>query len=349
MCTIAGLEAGSRLVAELEARASTRARSALPRSGDGAALVYAPRALKTATPLLSLSLLALAFGAAGCGDGCSKPQISVSDAAPVATTIPDASPINVTPIPTANIAKMVNPQKLPAYAGPTGSVEGTIFVTGDPAPATPADFTRCPDAVKEYGHAFREGEPKTPGGPRWLADAVVAVTGYSGYFVPAKDEAEEVTIEGCGLARRTVTMTFGQRLEVKNLTKDFWTPKLDPAQTGVMMMAPPGGDAVKLYPKEPGHYHIIDHDRKWVVDDLYAFLHPLHTSSKVGGTYRIDGIPVGKVKVSTSHPRIGNAEASQEIEIKEGVISKIDLTLGHKAPVDAGAPADAGPPPIRLH
>mgnify|MGYP006141758771 CR=1 FL=1 len=27
---------------------------------------------------------------------------------------------------------------LPAYAGPTGSVEGTITVTGDPAPETPA-------------------------------------------------------------------------------------------------------------------------------------------------------------------------------------------------------------------
>jgi len=308
--------------------------------------VYAPRALKSATPFISL--LALAFGAAGCGDGCSKPQLAVSDAAPLATTIPDAAPLNATPIPTASVAKMVNPQHLPAYAGPTGSVEGTIFVTGDPAPETPADFKRCPDAAKEYGHAFREGEPSTPGGPRWLADAVVAVTGYGNFFIPEKEEAEEVTIEGCGLAKRTITMTFGQRLEVKNLSKDFWTPKLDPPQTSVMMMATPGGDPVRLYPNQPGHYHLIDHDRKWVVDDLYAFLHPLHTSSKVGGTYRIDGVPVGKVKVNTSHPRIRGAEASREIEVTEGVVSKVDLTIHHKAPVDAGPPPDAGPVP-RLH
>ena len=305
--------------------------------------MYAARPLKAATSFISL--LALALGASGCGDGCSKPQITVSDAAPIATTIPDAAPINVTPLPTASIAKMVNPQRLPAYAGPTGSVEGTIYVTGDPAPETPADFKRCPDAVKNYGHAFREGEPKTPGGPRWLADAVVAITGYGNFFIQEKEEAEEVTIEGCGLSKRTVTMTFGQRLEVKNLTKEFWTPKLEPSQSTVMMMAAPGGDPVKLYPKEPGHYHIIDHDRKWLVDDLYAFLHPLHTSTKVGGTFRIDGIPVGKVKVNTSHPRIRNAEASKEIEIQEGVVARVDLTIDHKPPPDAGAPPDAEPAP----
>ena len=308
--------------------------------------MYAPRPLKAATSFISL--LTLAFGAAGCGDGCSKPQIAVSDAAPLATTIADAAPLNVTPIPTALVAKKVNPQRLPAYAGPTGSVEGTIFVTGDPAPETPADFKRCPDAAKSYGHAFREGEPKSPGGPRWLADAAVAITGYGNFYVQEKEEAEEVTIEGCGLTKRTITLTFGQRLEVKNLTKDFWTPKLDPPQTGVMMMATPGGDPVKLYPKEPGRYHVIDHDRKWVVDDLYAFRHPLHTSSNVGGTYRIDGIPVGKVRVNAYHPRIPDAEASQEIEIQEGVIAKVDLTIDHKASVDAGPPPDAGPQP-QLH
>lgn len=283
---------------------------------------------------------------AGCGDGCSKqPEVAASSASPTATTIPDAAPINVTTLPTASVATMVNPQHLPAYAGPTGSVEGTIFVTGDPAPETSGNFRLCPDAMKDYGRAFREGAPKTPRGPRWLADAVVAVTGYSGFYVQEKDEAEEVTIEGCGFSRRTITMTFGQRLEVKNLTKDFWTPKLDPPQTGVMRMATPGGDAVILYPKEPGHYHLVDHDRKWVSDDLYAFLHPLHTSSRIDGTYRIDGVPVGKVTVHTSHPRIKDAEASKEVEVQAGVVTKVDLTIAHEPPPGAGAP----PPAARIH
>lgn len=313
--------------------------------------MYAPRALKAAIFLSSASLLALA--AAGC-DGCSKRQVSPTDAAPDApadataatattVTLPDAGPMNVTPLPTASIAKMVNPQKLPAYTGPTGSVEGTITVTGDPSPATPADFSRCPDAEKVYGRAFRDGPLGGDGSARrWLADAVVAVTGYGNFYIPEKNEAVEITIEGCGFSQRTVTMTFGQRLEVKNLTKQFWTPKLDPPQSGMIMMATPGGDAVKLYPKQPGHYHLIDHDRKYAVDDLYAFLHPLHTASKVGGTYRIDGVPVGKVKVNTSHPKIGDAEASQEIEIKAGVVAKVDLELVYKTPAAGSTDADAG-------
>lgn len=289
-----------------------------------------------------LPLVGLAF--TGC-DGCSKPEGAIADAAPVATTIPDAAPLTATPLPVASVAAMVNPDGLPAYAGPTGSVEGTISVIGDPAPETTADYRLCPDGAKIYGHAFREGEPSEPGGPRWLADAVVAITGYSGFYVQEKDEAEEATIEGCGFSRRTITMTFGQRLEVKNLTKDLWTPKLDPSPptvSAVMRMATPNGDPVKLYPRKPGRYRLIDHDRKFAVSDLYTFLHPLHTSSALQGTYRIDGIPVGKVVVNSTHPRIANSEASKEIEIREGVVARVDLTLEHKKTESPAPSPDAG-------
>jgi hypothetical protein len=302
------------------------------------------RPLSLPRPSLGALILAATAAVSGC-NSCSKPEVAGSDAAPVATTVPDAAPINATTMPTASIAAMVNPQKLPAYAGPTGSVEGTITVTGDPAPETPADFKKCPDAEKTYGRAFREGEPKEPRGPRWLADAVVAVTGYESFFVQEKDEAEELIVQNCAFAKRTVTMTFGQRLEVKNLTREFWTPMLEPGPSSVMMMATPGGDAVKLYPKRPGHYHVVDHDRRYTATDLYAFLHPLHTSSAIAGTYRIDGVPVGKVKVNTSHPRIPGVDAVKEVEIKQGVVERVDLTLDHKAPpaTDAGPKAaDAG-------
>ncbi len=305
---------------------------------------YAPPALNSGL-FLTTTTFALAGLLAGC-DSCSKSQPAAGDAAPSATTIPDAAPINATPIPAASVAKMVNPQNLPAYAGPTGSVEGTITVTGDPAPETPGDFSRCPDAASVYGHAFRDG--KTPAGSRWLADAVVAITGYSGFFVPEQQDVESLTITGCAFDRRTVTMTFGQRLEVKNLTNDFWTPKLDPPQATMMMMATPHGDPVKLYPKQAGHYHLIDHDRKYAVDDVYAFRHSLHTASKVGGTYRIDGVPVGKLKVNAFHPAMRDTEAVKEIEITAGGVARADLELVYKTPPDAGAPVDAGPP-LRLH
>lgn len=260
---------------------------------------------------------------------------------------PDGGTLNATPVPTASVAAMVNPDRLPPYSGPTGSIEGTITVTGDPAPATPADFSRCPDAEKTWGHAFREG-PAGPGGARPLADAIVVVTGYKGFYLPETQEAKELRIEGCATTTRTLTLTFGERIEVKNLSKDFWTPMLEPGPNIVLMMATPGGDPAKIYPKKPGHYLLLDRDRKYAVVDVYAFLHPLHTASALTGYYRIDGVPVGKLKVSSTHPHI-DANAEADVTVAAGVVHKVDLVLKNVNKDAGAAPARdaAAAPPLR--
>lgn len=248
--------------------------------------------------------------------------------------ISDGGVLNATPVPIAAVEAMVNPDKLPPYAGPTGSVEGHVRVVGDHALPTPnMDFARCPGAAKLWGKDFREAD-STGTGPRALADAVVAVTGYKG-FLAEKGESKTVTIEGCGFKTLTVTLTFGQRLEVKNATDDFWTPVLEPSPRLVMMMAAPHGDPVRIYPKKPGHYLLVDRDRKYAYADVYAFLHPLHTSSDLEGKYRIDGIPVGKVKVNARHPRL-DAETTMDLDVRPGVVHPIDLTIKFERG-DAGA------------
>lgn len=274
-------------------------------------------------------------------DSCSRAPAVDNAAAPGPTTIADAAVVNAGAIPTASVAALVNPGHLPAYTGPTGSVEGMITVTGPRAAETPSPYRKCPDAAATYGHAFREGEPTEPQGPRWLADAIVAVTGYSNFFVPEKGEAQELTIDDCAFAKRTVTMTFGQRLEVKNRSKDFWTPQLQPAGTAVLMMATPGGDPVRLYPKNPGRFRLVDHDRAYATADVFVFQHPLHTTSDIHGMYRIDGVPVGKVKINTKHPQIAG-ETSVEVDVKPGVVHRVDLNLVQSPPSDAGAPKGDG-------
>ena len=277
----------------------------------------------------------LASSLAGCKDCSGGSSSSSSGSAETQDAAPsDGAVVNATVLPTASVAAMVNPDKLPPYDGPTGSVEGTVTVTGDPPIPTPSDFSRCPEAEAIWGKSFREGPGRT------LADAVVAVTGYKGY-VPAKDEAKQIDIEGCGYTARTAVITFGQRLEVKNRSKDFWTPVLQPGPTTVMMMASPNADPVRLYPKKPGRFIVVDRDRKYVDVDLFVLLQPLAAVTDTKGHYRIDGIPVGKVKVGTMHPRF-NGDAETEVEIKSGVIAKVDLQLRHTV-VDAGPPnVDAG-------
>jgi len=272
-------------------------------------------------------------GGSSGGDGASAPEAAAASASGAVSD--DGGVLNVTPLPAASVAAMVNPEKLPPYAGPTGSVEGTIKVTGDPSPPMQADFSRCPAAALTYGAKFREGPDRT------LADAVVVVTGYRGFYVPEKNEAKETVIEDCAYKARTVTMTFGQRLEVKNVSNDFWTPVLEPGLNMVLMMATPKGDPSKIYPKKPGHYLLLDRDRKYSVVDVYAFLHPLHAATDAYGHYRIDGIPVGKLTVSTTHPQVDDT-AEKLIDIQAGVVTKVDFVLKN-VNRDAGPPSDAGP------
>jgi hypothetical protein len=299
--------------------------------------------------LFAVALLTTLGGLGGCDD-C-KGGSTVADAGTggepalvaldASMKMPEGGTLNATPLPTASVEAVLNPEKLPAYSGPTGSVEGTITVTGDLALPTPADFSRCPDAEKTWGHAFREG-PAGPTGARPLADAIVVVTGYRGFHLAETREAAETRIEGCAYTTRTQTLTFGQRLEVKNLSKEFWTPVLEPQRSVVVMMAPPKGDAVRIYPKTPGHHLLLDRDRKFAVVDVYAFLHPLHTATSTTGYYRIDGLPVGKVRVGSTHPQI-NSNAETELVVTAGTVHKVDLVLKN-VNKEAGAPtgADAG-------
>lgn len=258
--------------------------------------------------------------------------------------------MNVTPVPTGVVESMLNPDGMPPYKGPTGSVEGTLTVINAiPIPKTD-DYRKCPDAEKMWGTSFRlgpvVGDAKKDA--RALGDALVVVTNYNAY-VQEKKEAAEAVIDGCAYTSRTVTMTYGQRLDVRNISKDFWTPVLEPGSKMVMMMAPPKGDPVHIYPKQPGHYMLLDRDRKYAIVDVYAFLHPLHSTTDIKGHYRIDGLPVGKLKVNATHPQL-DAQVSVDLTVVEGVVHHVDLQLNAEI-VPAGStppPADAGsgPPPV---
>jgi hypothetical protein len=279
-----------------------------------------------------------------------KSETAAVDAAPPP---PPSAPVNETVLPAASITKFVNPQSLPPYDGPTGTVEGTVRVEGPEAPDAPAQsYAECPDGKAVYGKLFREGAPG-PDGLRPLADAVVAVTGYSGAYVPERQEAATVTIEGCA-PPRTIVMTMGQRLDVKNATKQFWAPAIEQLPTPALMIAAPTTlDPIHFYPPKPGWYALIDKMKHtYARSDLYVLLQPLHAVSDLAGHYRIDGIPVGKLKVGAHVAAVGDGTA--DVEVLAGVVKTVDLVLHYapKAPVDAGAPApkvDGGRAPERLH
>ena len=239
----------------------------------------------------------------GCSRGGSTAAAGGDGAAPSAAAARPSAPPNSLPVPSASVEAVVNPERLPLYAGPTGSVEGTVLVAGPAAPDIPdLDFRTCPAGIDEYGKLFRSG-PTRADGKRPLADAVVVVVGYEGYYLPDKSPVEQAEVtSGCGYATRTIAMTYGQRLEVVNDSKFAFAPHLSGIFQPAVMIAPPGrnGDPVKLYPPKPGHYLLLDTMQSFVREDLFVLRQPLHAVTDLAGHFRIDGVPVAKLSASAS-------------------------------------------------
>lgn len=290
----------------------------------------------------------MAVAAAATGVGCrgrwNPNGASADGAAPRAASerpAVSAAP-NALPFPTASVAAAVNPEKLPPYEGPTGSVEGTIFVRGPGSPDRPAvDVKNCPAALDTYGKLFRAGPPDSQG-RRPLADALVVVTGYSGYFVPDSSPVEQVTITArCAYPARAIAMTYGQRLEIANDSRIPFAPYIEGSFQSAIMIAPPkrAGDPVKLYPPRPGHYVLADRLQTFAIGDLYVLRYALHAVTDLDGHYRIDGVPTAKVKVGAVLDAI-HKEVEREVDVRANVVEHVDMVMTY-------APSDAGAVPVR--
>jgi hypothetical protein len=282
---------------------------------------------------------------------CKDATKSTPEAAPSASPAPSTPAVGV-PISAASVAAIVNPDQLPTYQGPTGSIEGTIVITGDPPPPLLGkNFATCPAATQTRAHLFRVGAAvnATDGGlpARQLADAIVAVIGYKG-FVAERNEARTLIVDECENVPRTIDLTFGQRLEVQNKTKVLFAPSLDEANHPALMVAPPGGDFIKVYVPKPGHFAMTDKlGGDFFSADVYALLHPFHATSGNDGHYRINGIPIGEITVGARLAAIGQ-ESMKTLTVLGGVVHRVDLTLNYvvhaapKEPAGTSGGQDAG-------
>jgi hypothetical protein len=249
----------------------------------------------------------------------SAPSGSAAAASPSASA-PKGVVVGI-PVPPEKVAKEVNPNGAEPYSGPTGTIKGVVRIKGDPPPATDFSFPAgCGEAASTYGKWFRVGQDGT------VADVLVAATGYDAY-VPPREEAVKVTMRGCALSTRTVAATFGQRIEVSNLDKlESYMPYLDGAKFRAVLVAIPGGDPVKLYAQEPGHYMIRDQlPKPFMTADVYVVKFATHAVTGLDGMFEIKGVPVGKVRVNGLLPAL-DLTAEQMIEVKPGD-NVVDLTL----------------------
>jgi hypothetical protein len=283
------------------------------------------------------TLLAVCCTVSGCRSQTSPAaDIPDLDAGRASSSAVPKSPVG---LPSASVAAVVNPMNLQPYSGPTGSIEGTVLVRGPEPPDVPnLDVHTCPAALDTYGKLFRAG-PRVQSGARALADALVVVTGYSGYL-PEKKDVEHVVIgANCGYPSRVIALTFGQRLEIANDSTVPFAPYLEGAPQFTVMVAPPQqrGEPVKIFPVRSDFFPLRDQLQKFVRVDVYVLRQPLHAVTDLRGHFRIDGVPVGRVRVSA---RLGAVlgETDRDVDVQADSVQNVELSLLY-------APSDAATPP----
>lgn len=239
---------------------------------------------------------------------------SVSLPAPIASSLP---------IDPKLVSATVNPKGDAPYSGATGTIGGIITVTGDEAPAMPEITAKIPpdcEAAKDtYGKLFREG----PG--RGLADVVVGVTGYSGY-IPEDTPAEIADATGCAWNSRTYVLTFGQSLDVRSRDSRPYVPDLLGARLKAQLVAMPRGDAIHLYPEQPGRFQLVDSMRLFMLAEVLVVKFPTHAVTGLDGRFVIPHVPVGKVTVSALLPATME-QAEKAVEVHAGELVDVSLVL----------------------
>ena len=271
---------------------------------------------------------------------CRSTTTTPTDAPPTDAAVPppDAS---ARATDQARFLRLTNPGNLPVYAGPVGAIHGRVVTSGPAASAVTADTQSCPKAAPQYARAFREG-PADASGTRPVADAVVVVTGYSGFYIPEARTRARVVFADCDFETHTVTMTLGQQLEVVNKTDVPFAPRLVPSPPSVWLVAPPQerGEPIHLTPEAPGYLRLVDQlgRLKYLELGVYVLLHPLHTVSKPDGSFRIEGIPAQKLMLGG---RLANGDrtGARDVDVLAGGDVEIELLLEPKA---ATALKDAG-------
>jgi hypothetical protein len=238
------------------------------------------------------------------------------------------APLELHPVASAALEAALNPAHEKPYSGPIGAIRGVIRSSGDPPPDLPEVLAkipagRCDDARAFYGKLFREGPNHE------LGDVLVAVTEYKG-FIPAPSDTKIVTARGCAFQSRTIAMTFGQHLGVKNRSSETFIPRLMGAPQAALVVAMPGGDPALLFPPHPGQFLLQDKTHEFAMADVFVLKYPTVAVTGLDGVFEIKDIPAGDVLVSAFLPATSE-RASTRAKITAGETVSVELTIPFEA------------------
>ncbi len=261
-----------------------------------------------------------------------------SASATAAAAASGSAPVtNALPLGKAEVQAAVNPQGAKPYDGPMGNVVGVVRYRG-PKPPMRDDVLakikdKCAASKMVYGPLFRVGADGV------LADALVAVTGYDAYL-PARSEARRVMVRECSFDHRTLVAMFGQRFDVYSKDKEPYMPRLLGAHAKAVMVAVPGGDAVKLYPDKPGRFAMTDAIHAAMFADVFVLKYRTAAVTRTDGRFEIRDVPVGDLDINALLPMTMETVKSK-VKVEAGKTTEVELEIKASAKDAGAAPAPA--------
>lgn len=236
------------------------------------------------------------------------------------------------------------PAEMPTV--PVGTIEGVVYLTEGPLPESPLLRQERPKACPVPKLGDREvlhlGQ-STPGQghEQGLAGVLVALSDFSDLPKPAPVK-HQLSIVNCVLRPALVSATVGDSLVLTN-ESDF----------PFMPVLPSSGPQQALLEAQSAEVSLVNPGVMPVTcgfsgacgqTDVFVLRHGLHAVSRPGGTFRIEGVPVGdKVRVNAWHPQL--KETGLTVRVAEGEVTHVELGLAPAA-TTAPEPLPSGKVPV---
>lgn len=161
-----------------------------------------------------------------------------------------------------------------------------------------------------------------------MASAVASVDD-----VPSSDapgDAGTVTIDnhGCLFSPAIFGARAGATLAMKNSDPLTHSVRANEDGRAVFNVAMPleGMVTQKTLPRQPGVVKLVCDIHPWMNARIKTFAHPYFATADDQGRFRIDGVPVGRHRLTVWHPRLG--ERSIEVEVRADQTAEAEIHFG---------------------
>jgi plastocyanin len=219
-----------------------------------------------------------------------------------------------------------------AQLAPAGDITGTVTLKG----AAPKEKDITPLMENADCKKFHSATPTTRfyvvGAKGELADVVVSIQGQSGKSTGAAAPPVVLDQKGCEYVPTILAAQTGQKIVVKNSDPLLHNVHAKPTADGNPekndAQLPGAGDLTYTFAKPEMWLKFQCDVHTWMFAWISVFDHPWFDVSAKDGTFKIANLPPGKYTIQAAHRKAGTT--TQEIEVKDGAPTKVELTLEPK-------------------